>query len=96
MPILQNPDILVTKSADVASVDAADDVINYTITVDNAGNMTLTDIDVTDLSVEDLAYVSGDLDNDNELDLDEIWTYSGELHGHAGRYRQRRRSSIRR
>ena len=62
VPILQDPEISLTKAAVVAdgSADEAGDVINYTITLQNTGNMTLTDIDVTDPSVSDLAYVSGD------------------------------------
>ena len=42
------------------TADEAGDVINYTINVANTGNMTLTDIDVSDPSVTGLAYVSGD------------------------------------
>ena len=76
VPIFQNPDIVVTKSADVASVDAAGDVINYTVTVDNNGNMTLTGLAVSD-SLATLTLISGDLNNDNELDVDETWTYTG-------------------
>ncbi len=50
-----NPSLNVEKSADVDSVDAKDDVITYTITVENTGNQTLTGVSVDDtmLSNED-------------------------------------------
>jgi uncharacterized repeat protein (TIGR01451 family) len=75
--VVQNPDLDITKAADVASVDAAGDVINYTVTVDNAGNMTLTGITVSDPFVTNLAYASGDTNNDGKLDVTETWTYTG-------------------
>ncbi|TMJ01358.1 MAG: DUF11 domain-containing protein [Alphaproteobacteria bacterium] len=76
--VLQDPRVAVTKSAVVAdgSANAAGDVINYTITVHNAGNMTLTGVTVSDPSVSSLNYLSGDTDGDNKLDLTETWTYT--------------------
>ncbi len=50
-------------------------MINYTINVANAGNMTLTGIDVSDPSVDGLALVSGD-DGDGKLELTETWVYT--------------------
>src|SRR5205807_1015568 len=44
----QNPDLTITKTANVASVDAVGNVINYTVTVENKGNMTLTGLTVAD------------------------------------------------
>ncbi|MFD0867092.1 hypothetical protein ACFQ06_14925, partial [Tessaracoccus lubricantis] len=44
----QFPAIDIVKSADVDSVDAVGDVITYTLTVTNTGNVTLTDVVVTD------------------------------------------------
>ena len=80
--IVQNPQITLVKTADVSSVDSAGDVIHYTINVSNPGNMTLTDVDVSDPSVGDLAAVEsggfnvGDLDQDGKLDLTETWQYT--------------------
>ena len=78
VPIVQDPHVTLAKSATVAdgTANAAGDIINYTIHVANAGNMTLTGISVTDPSVTGLAYVSGDADNDGKLDLTETWTYT--------------------
>ncbi|HEX8665748.1 MAG TPA: hypothetical protein VF744_17160 [Beijerinckiaceae bacterium] len=73
--VVQNPDLAISKTADVASVDAAGDVINYTVVVDNAGNMTLTGVSVTD-SLASLTFAGGDADNDGKLDVDETWTYT--------------------
>ncbi|MCS5491195.1 DUF7507 domain-containing protein, partial [Algoriphagus limi] len=42
------PELTVTKTADVTTYDAVDDVITYTITVQNTGNVTLTNVSVTD------------------------------------------------
>jgi uncharacterized repeat protein (TIGR01451 family) len=76
--VTQDPRVTLTKSAAVAdgTADEAGDIINYTIHVANAGNMTLTGITVSDPSVSGLAYVSGDTDGDNKLDLTETWVYT--------------------
>ena len=47
----QRPDLTFTKTADVSSVDAAGDVISYTITVENSGNVTQVIQSVTDSNV---------------------------------------------
>jgi uncharacterized repeat protein (TIGR01451 family) len=76
--VVQDPRIAVTKTAVVAdgTADAVGDVINYTINIANAGNMTLTSPSVTDPSVSDLTYVSGDTDGDGKLDVGETWHYT--------------------
>jgi uncharacterized repeat protein (TIGR01451 family) len=76
--VVQDPRITVTKAAVVAdgTADAAGDVINYTIDVANAGNMTLTSLNVIDPSVSNLTYGSGDTDGDGKLDVGETWHYT--------------------
>src|SRR5262249_31404072 len=75
VPIVQNPHVMLTKTATVAdgTADAAGDVINYAINVHNDGNMTLTNPVVSDPSVSGLAAVmsggfnAGDTDHDGKL-----------------------------
>ncbi|WP_025031918.1 DUF7507 domain-containing protein [Bradyrhizobium sp. DOA9] len=87
VPIVRNPALNVTKTVhDVDGntttkvVDKAGDVVNYTITVENTGNVTLTGITVTDKveagGATNATYVSGDTDGDNKLDVGETWTYT--------------------
>jgi gliding motility-associated-like protein/uncharacterized repeat protein (TIGR01451 family) len=47
-PLPQTPSIEVTKVADVQTYSAVGDQINYTITVTNTGNVTLTNVAVND------------------------------------------------
>ncbi|MFO1171903.1 MAG: autotransporter domain-containing protein [Hyphomicrobiaceae bacterium] len=55
IPATQNRALGITKTASVEAVDAADDVIGYTITVTNGGNTTLTGVSVADPFVTNLA-----------------------------------------
>ncbi|WP_172793440.1 DUF7507 domain-containing protein, partial [Polynucleobacter sinensis] len=66
----------ITKVASLSSADGAGDVINYTITVANAGNVTLTGVVLTDEFAKDYAYSSGDADSDQQLDVTETWVYT--------------------
>jgi gliding motility-associated-like protein/uncharacterized repeat protein (TIGR01451 family) len=45
---IQNPEITVTKTADPTTYDTVGDVITYTISVENTGNVTVSDIDIVD------------------------------------------------
>jgi uncharacterized repeat protein (TIGR01451 family) len=82
--IVQNPHVVLTKDASVpgGTADAAGEVISYTITAHNDGNMTLTDPAVSDPSVSDLAAVTsggfniGDTNQDNKLSVGETWQYT--------------------
>ncbi|HBL10816.1 MAG TPA: hypothetical protein DD379_05315, partial [Cyanobacteria bacterium UBA11162] len=79
------PDINVTKTANVESVDSAGDIITYTYTVSNGGTVPLTGVTLIDDN-----YTPGDPgndfnptrgadqvgDNDNILEVGEIWTYT--------------------
>ena len=51
VPATQTSGISVVKSADVTEVNAEDDPINYSFLVTNEGNVTLTNIAVTDVAV---------------------------------------------
>jgi uncharacterized repeat protein (TIGR01451 family) len=75
-----NSSILVTKSSDpeVAYNEDAQ-IINYTITVENNGNASLSVVEVNDplLSTDPLIILSGDDNTNNILDVDETWVYGG-------------------
>jgi uncharacterized repeat protein (TIGR01451 family) len=62
----------------LTGADSAGDVINYTISVQNTGNITLTNVTVTDpnADVGSITYVSGDTDTDGKLDVGETWQYT--------------------
>src|SRR5690606_6788274 len=79
--VTQSPSVEVTKSVDQESI-AAPATLNYTITVENTGNVSLTGIAVTDVVSQDgastpltLGAPTGDTDEDGELDVDETWVY---------------------
>ena len=73
----QSPNITVTKSATESSYSKVGDVLNYTITVSNSGNVTINNVVVSDTKADagSLSYVSGD-DGDNLLQVGEEWIYS--------------------
>ncbi len=73
-----NPSLNVTKTAAEDSVDAAGDVIHYTIRVQNTGNQTLTGVTVADSLVGTLTRGADDPGNDDAyLEVGETWTYTG-------------------
>ena len=74
---LQTPVISVVKSSTTASVTAAGQVVPYTFTVTNSGNITLTGITVVDPKCSSApAYQSGDTNADSKLQLAETWVYT--------------------
>jgi uncharacterized repeat protein (TIGR01451 family) len=81
---LPNPALNVTKDASVpgGTANLAGEVVSYTISVANTGNVALTGVTVTDPFVSNLAPVlssgfnSGDIDHDNILDTTETWHYT--------------------
>ena len=56
------------------------EVITYTFTVHNAGNQTISHINIDDpfLTAAGVTYVSGDTNGDNLLQIDEDWVFTGE------------------
>lgn len=83
------PSLLVTKTATLNDDDGsgtltAGDTVNFEITLDNDGNVSIDNINLVDIfeqngSTRTLtsgpSYVSGDLTNINVLDVNETWTY---------------------
>jgi uncharacterized repeat protein (TIGR01451 family) len=72
---LQNPSIEVSKSASPSSDLELGDLVLYTVTVDNNGDVTLSDVAVDDPMCE-LAYLSGDANEDELLQVTETWTFT--------------------
>ena len=70
VPLVYNPDLTITKTGTVAdgSANAEGDVINYSIVVDNSGNVTLSGVAVTDQvessGATNATLVSGDINGD--------------------------------
>ncbi|MBO9545403.1 SdrD B-like domain-containing protein, partial [Caulobacter sp.] len=82
--LARNPALNITKDASVpgGTANVVGELIGYTISVQNTGNVTLTGVTVSDPFVSNLAPVlvggfnSGDLDHDNALDVTETWHYT--------------------
>jgi len=71
------PALNVAKSSTTASITAAGQVVPYTFTVTNVGNVTLTGITVSDPNCAVApAYQSGDTNTNNSLELAETWIYT--------------------
>lgn len=86
-PIVYNPDLDIEKTADVDQVNAVGDLIHYTIAVSNTGNITLSNVQVTDTLIQDSlaprdldmdGVIDGDLDADGLLDVGETWYWKGQ------------------
>ncbi len=71
-----SPAITISKSASPATLPLGGGQVTYTYRVGNGGNSSLAQISVTDNKCSPLSYVSGDLNNDQRLDVSEIWTYT--------------------
>jgi len=74
--------LTVTKVADASGLSTptkVGDLINYTISLDNIGLLGLTNVVLSDtiIPAANLSLSSGDTNNDNVLDGDEVWVYVG-------------------
>jgi uncharacterized repeat protein (TIGR01451 family) len=75
--ISQGPALAVAKSSTTTSITAAGQVVPYTFTVTNTGNVSLTAITVSDPACDAApTYVSGDTNTDTTLQTSETWTYT--------------------
>ena len=80
VPITYNttdPSFVVTKVADVESVDSVGQEITYTITLENTSNYAISNLSIIDPLLDDLTLIDGDLNSNNILDVGETWVYQG-------------------
>ncbi len=80
--LCQNPAIAIVKTGifnDENQNDCSDvdETISYTFTVTNEGNVSLNNVSVTDPMIATINGPTGDTDGDGELDVTEIWIYTG-------------------
>ncbi len=75
--IARTATLSVSKTVDDASISAPGPLV-YTITVTNTGTVGLSGVAVADAFAGGAAYVSGDTDGDNVLDLTEAWIYTAD------------------
>ncbi|WP_418263423.1 DUF7507 domain-containing protein [Flavobacterium faecale] len=83
-PLAQNPKIAIVKSNNIVigengcAIIATGDVVTYTFTVTNTGNVSLNNVAVVDLhpDLSAITLVSGDTNTNNILDVNETWTYT--------------------
>lgn len=77
VPAQQNPQLTVTKTPDIAIFDQTGQEINYDITVSNSGNITISDLTVTDATaLSGPTYTGGDTNENDIMEVGEIWTYT--------------------
>ncbi|MFN0255901.1 DUF7507 domain-containing protein [Pedobacter ureilyticus] len=67
----------IEKTSTETEITKANDLIHYTVKVTNTGDAAISDVVVSDPMVTNLARNSGDTNNNNKLDVNEVWTYTG-------------------
>ena len=77
-----NSDFAITKTATEANYSAVGDVIHYTMVLTNTGNVSISSVNVSDPGADATPGVVRGADqsgnNDNILDVGEIWTYTAQ------------------
>ncbi len=71
-----HPAIHVVKSASTNSLPFPGGSVTYTYAVTNTGNVPLSNVTLTDDKCDAVAFLGGDTNSDNKLDLTETWSYS--------------------
>lgn len=70
-----DPGIHVDKSADPTTLDFGGGSVTYTYVVTNTGNVPLSNVTIDDDTCASISGPSGDTNSNDQLDLQETWTY---------------------
>ena len=77
VPASTTPSWALSKSTTATTYSTVDELLSYTISVKNTGNVSISGITVSDPTAEGgvATYKSGDTTGDNKLDPTETWIY---------------------